>query len=255
MTISTQDLWDSLRRLDAWLEKHDYKAYDPFDGLMSYLRPLAFKKQFPQQVLQQAIRRNPFNLRPVLGIKPHRSTKGMGFLGGGYVQLYHLTGDQAYLKKAEWCFDWLMQNRSQGYPGCGWGNAFDYISRGSAIPKWAPTVVWTGLIGHEFIEAYRLLKKEEYLQVARDVGHFILHGLERFEVPNGICISYVTHKQLAIHNGNLLGARFLAELYKETGDRQYYDIATPAVRYSALAQLPTGAWYYGDAEMYHWIDN
>ena len=82
MNYTDTPYWQSLQRLDRWLVEHDYKAYDPFDGLSSFLRPLTFYKKFPQQVLQQAVRRNPFNLRPLLGIKPHISTKGMGFLAG-----------------------------------------------------------------------------------------------------------------------------------------------------------------------------
>jgi hypothetical protein len=192
MTDANAYLLASIQRLDRWLIDHDYKAYDPFDGLSSYLRPLTFGLRFPQQVLQVAVRRNPFNLRPLLGIKPHVSTKGLAFVAGGYLQLYRATREEAYKKKLEWCLDWLMKNTSPGYPGCCWGNAFDYISRGSDIPKYAPTVVWTGLIGHEFIDAFRELKDERYLHIAKEVGRFILTGLERFEVPNGLCISYVT---------------------------------------------------------------
>jgi len=247
--------WTSLQRLDAWLVRHEYKGYDPFDGLSSYLRPLTLYKKFPQQVLQQGVRRIPWNLRPLLGIKPHTSTKGMGFLAGGYLNLYLLTQDERYLERTRWAFDWLMANNSRGYSGYCWGNAFDYISRGSNIPKYAPTVVWSGLIGHEFIEAYRALKDERYLDVARSIGTHILKDLPRFPVPNGTCISYVTDAKLAVHNANLIGARMLAELYKETGDTALRDVATEAVRYSARAQLDNGAWYYGEDPMYHWIDN
>jgi uncharacterized protein YyaL (SSP411 family) len=179
----------------------------------------------------------------------------MGFLAGGYLKLFLLTGDEKYRNKAEWCLQWLMSNNSKGYSGYCWGNAFDYISRGSDIPKDSPTVVWSGLIGRQFIEAWRVLKSEQYLEVAKSIGTFILKDLPRFPVPNGTCISYVVHDELAVHNANLIGARMLASLYKETGDKVYYDIATDAVRYSARAQLENGAWYYGEHPMYHWIDN
>lgn len=255
MSYAQTPYWDSLQRLDSWLVRHDYKAYDPFDGLSSYLRPLTLYKKFPQQVLQMGVRRIPWNIRPLVGIKPHTSTKGMGFLAGGYLQLYLLSGEERYLERTRWALDWLMQNNSKGYSGYCWGNAFDYISRGSNIPKYAPTVVWSGLIGHEFIEAWRALKDERYLDVARSVGTHILKDLPRFAVPNGTCISYVTNDRLAVHNSNLIGARMLAELYKETGDTSLRDIATEAVRYSARAQLENGAWYYGEDPMYHWIDN
>ncbi len=255
MSALPTEIGASIERLDAWLVRNDYKAYDPFDGLSSYLRPLTFRLRFPQQVLQQAVRRNPFNLRPMLGIKPHTSTKGMGFLAGGYLNLFLLTGEKRWEEKMRWAFDWLMTNNSKGYSGYCWGNAFDYISRGSDIPAGAPTVVWSGLIGHEFIEAYRATKDPRYLEVCRSIATHILKDLPRFKVPNGTCISYVTDMELAVHNANLIGARMLAEVYRETGEKELYDIATEAVRYSATAQLPNGAWYYGEDPMYHWIDN
>lgn len=255
MTYTQSPIWESVQRLDTWLVRNDYKGYDPFDGLSSFLRPLTFYKRFPQQVLQQGVRRNPFNLRPLLGIKPHRSTKGMGFLAGGYLNLFMLTGDARYEERTRWALDWLMANASKGYSGYCWGNAFDYISRGSDIPKFAPTVVWSGLIGHEFIEAYRTLKDQKYLDVARSIATHILKDLPRFNEPNGMVISYVTDANLAVHNANLIGARMLAEVYRETGEQELLDIATAAVRYGVKGQLENGAWYYGEHPMYHWIDN
>ena len=59
---------------------HDYAAYDPFDGLDSWVRPLAVTP-FSRQVLQQGVRRFPWNLRPLLGISPATSTKAVGYTG------------------------------------------------------------------------------------------------------------------------------------------------------------------------------
>jgi hypothetical protein len=255
MAYTDSPSWNALRRLDAWLERMDYKAYDPFDGLSSWLRVFTFGMSLPQRVLQQFIRRNPFNLRPLVGIAPHRSTKGMSFVGAGYLKLFALTGDSAYRKRAEWCFDWLIDHQSKGYSGSCWGNAFDYVSRGSYIPRGAPTIVWSGLIGHHFIEAYRALGNPAYLEIARSVGDFIMKDLPRIPADVGVCLSYVTDGEIAVHNSNLLGARLLSDLYKETGDKRYLELSTAAVRYSAASQLPDGSWYYGEDPKFHWIDN
>ncbi len=247
--------WEALARLESWMESTDYKAYDPFDGLSSFLRPLTFGLRLPQQVLQQAVRRNPFNVRPLIGIKPHTSTKGMGFLAGGYTKLYQLTGDDAHRKKAEWAFNWLMENYSRGYSGYCWGNDFDYVSRGSRIPRGAPTIVWCGLIGHEFIEAYRVFRNPQYLEVARSVAEFILRDLPRISTSRGMCLSYVCDNEVAVHNANLLGARHLAEVYREASDSELLRVAREAARYSSSCQLENGAWYYGEEQKFHWIDN
>jgi len=261
MTITTQEAtkndiyWASLQRLESWLIANDFKAFDPFDALLSPLRLLTFRTQFLQRVLLQVVRRNPFNLRPLIGIRPHTSTKGMGFLGAGYARLYRLTGDEAYHQSAKDCFDWLIEHRTQGHANFCWGNAFDYASRAFYLPRFAPTLVWSGFIGHHFIEAYRALGEPRYLEIAESVGQFIINDIPRIRSKKGFCFSYIPQEMVAVHNANLLGARLLAELWKETGRDTYLELASDAIRYSVAAQLENGAWYYGEEQKYHWIDN
>jgi hypothetical protein len=255
MTNDSAQFLKALNLLEAWLVRNHYTGYDPFDGLASFLRPLTLRKRFLEQVLLQGIRRIPWNLRPVVGIKPHTSPIGMGYLASAYLKLYSLTKDERYRRNAVSGFEWLINNHSTGYSGYCWGNDFDYTSRGGYLPKGAPTVVWCSLIGHNFIEGFRLLNEEKYLGIAKSVGDFICTDLPRSSGPGGVCISYVCDAQLSIHNSNLLAAGFLAELHKETGHGEYLALATDAVRYSAGAQLENGAWYYGEEEKFHWIDN
>jgi hypothetical protein len=71
---------ESLNRLSRWVESRQYRAYDPGDGQMSFLRPLTFGSKTLERVLTATVLRSPFNIRPLLGIKPHTSTKGMGYM-------------------------------------------------------------------------------------------------------------------------------------------------------------------------------
>src|ERR1700733_3897243 len=94
MSAATANITDSLERLFNWLEEHEYRGYDVFDGLNArFLRPLTFNQPLLRIVLQQGVRRFPLNLRPLLGITRERSTKGMGFLARGFMRLYQSTGD------------------------------------------------------------------------------------------------------------------------------------------------------------------
>src|SRR5208283_922302 len=141
-------LHKSICRLFDWLERTDYRGYDPFDGLSArFLRPLTFDNKYLRTVLQQGVRRFPLNVRPLLGIARSRSTKGMGFLARGFLRLHEATGDAAWRDKAESALQWLVENQSEGYSGACWGNHFDYQARGDFyLPKGVPTVVWTSLI-------------------------------------------------------------------------------------------------------------
>src|SRR5262249_39909853 len=80
-------LIQSLKSVEKWVEDHDYKGYDPGDGLTSYVRPLACGNLFAERVLQQVVWKFPLNLRPVLGVRPLESTKGRGFMAWGYLLL------------------------------------------------------------------------------------------------------------------------------------------------------------------------
>src|SRR5437868_11154255 len=103
---------DSILRLVRWVESNDYRAYDPGDGNNSFLHALTFNNLLLERLLQQMVYRAPFNLRPLLGINPHTSTKGMGYMAWGYTKMQACTGEPAYRDKAQYCLNWLIQNRS-----------------------------------------------------------------------------------------------------------------------------------------------
>lgn len=249
----------SLRKLEQLIESHDYKGYEPFDGLSSYLFPLTMGNLFLERLLQQLIRQSPWNLRPLLGVKPLDSTKGRGYIAWGYLELFKLTGDGSYRDKALSSLDWLDRNKSRGYEKHSWGNHFEYSSRGGRIPKDEPTIVWTSLIGQVFLDAYELTGETRYLDIAHSVCGWIL-SLGREPASKGVCISYVAYEQSSIHNSNMLGAAMLAKTAKFSGNDEYLKdeylkLARAAMEYSCAGQLPEGAWYYGEAEKYHWVDN
>jgi rhamnogalacturonyl hydrolase YesR len=245
---------EPIRRLDTWLTSQDYKAYDPFDGLNAWLRPLAVGR-LGKQLLQQGVRRFPLNLRPLLGIRPAPSSKGYGYLARGYLKLYRHTSEQRYLDKATACLEWLMANASREYGGMSWGNHFDYQSRVFYLPKGTPTIVWVSLIGQAFVDAWEATGKPEYLEVARQACVFIMTGLERRPDGKGLCISYIPGQFKSVHNANVLGGALLARVAKHTGDIAMRDVARGAIDYTVGAQLPDGAWWYGEADNLHWVDN
>jgi hypothetical protein len=247
-------LTESITRLDSWLEDHDYAAYDPFDGLGSWVRPLAVTP-FSRQVLQQGVRRFPWNLRPLLGIRPATSTKPVGYLARSYLRLYRLRGELAHLAAAEGCLAWLLEHASPGYSGLCWGNHFDYQSRVFYLPKGEPTVVWTALIAHAFLDAWELTGKAEYAAAAGSVGEFIVTDLERRLEGRGICISYIPSSYRCVHNANVLAASALARTAATGGDRRLLEVAAPAIAYTVGCQRDDGSWWYGEADNLHWVDN
>lgn len=246
---------ESLQNLENWLKLNNYKAYDPFEGLNSNIRFLTFERVFLRQVLVQLFRRCPFNIRPLFGIKPTQSSKGLAYLIKGYLELYEDTNDESYKKIAIDFLDKLKNLSCEGYSGYSWGNHFDYQTRGYFLKKNNPTLVWTSLCGRAFFEAFEILKDISYKDIVIGACEFVINNINRYGDERSACLSYVTHTKNLIHNANLLGASLLALGYKLTGNKNYFDVATSSVRYSVMHQHEDGSWYYGQESKYHWIDN
>jgi hypothetical protein len=245
----------SINKLNDWLERNDYRGYDTFDGLSASVRPLTFETNFLRTVLQQVVRRFPLNLRPLLDIPKSRSTKGMAFLARGFMRLEDATGDRTWGEKAESSLGWLIENQSKGYSGACWGNHFDYQSRSFYLPKGVPTIVWTSLIGHAFLDGFDHFRKQRYLEVAVSACEHIMRDLNTLPDGESACISYIPKKDSWVHNANTLGASLLARTYSHTKNELYRELAQKAIGYTAKYQRGDASWYYGEKENLHWVDN
>jgi hypothetical protein len=245
---------DSLRKVEKWVEDHDYKGYEPFDGLSSRFRLLTFGNLFLERILMQIVRQSPLNLRPVFGITKKESTKGRGYMAWGYLIMHHATGQSEYKEKAINCLKWLDRNKAPRYPHHSWSNHFDFSGRGGGYTKNDPIIVWTSLIGQAYINAYETLGDKCYLDIAESVCRWIL-DLPREKTSRGSCLSYLAHVQSSIHNSNMLGAAMLACTYKHTRKKEYLEVGRSAMEYSCSRQMDDGSWWYAEDPKYHWIDN
>src|SRR5688572_16387515 len=166
LSTDSRAIHEALKRVESWIEGHNYEAYEPFDGLSSPLRPLTLGVELFERFLQQAVRQSPINVRPLIGVKPLPSTKGRGYMAAGYLVLYRLTGDPVYADKAVKCLDWLIEHKSPKYPQFSWANHFDYASRGGRYGTHDSIIVWTGLIGQAFLDGFETLGDRRFLAVA-----------------------------------------------------------------------------------------
>lgn len=254
MEADRELIFKSLKKVEKWVEDHDYKGYEPFDGLSSFFRPLTFGNLFFDRILLQLVRQSPINLRPLLGVKPLDSTVGRGYMAWGYCHMYKLTRDEKYKEKAFSCLEWLMKNKSPGYEYA-WGKHFDFASRSGLYKAFEPILIWSALIAHAFLEAYELFHDSRHLAVAESVCVWIVK-LPRNHSDSGFCIGYHNHDFTAtIHNANMVGASVLARTARHNANQEYMAVAKGAMTYSCSKQLPSGAWLYGEEPQNRWIDN
>jgi rhamnogalacturonyl hydrolase YesR len=254
-TAETRETFQrSLNRAIEWVQRHHYRGYEPADGNSSFLFPLTQGRVFPMRVLQQVVLRAPFHIRPLLGISPHESAIGRGYMAWGYLRMCGQSPSPAFRREAASCLAWLTANRAAGFDDFCWGDPYDYATRSGRRPLGAPLLIWTALIGQAFLDAFDILEDDQYLAVARSVGQWSAKlPVERTEA--GACLSYNTYSQESIHNSNAMGAAFLARLSAATGDEDAMALARAAMLYTCARQRPDGSWYYGEREKYHWIDN
>ena len=244
----------SLDRAIEWVQRHQYRGYEPADGNSSFLFPLTQGRIFPMRVVQQLVLRAPFNIRPLLGIAPHESAIGRGYMAWGYVRMSRSSTSPIVRREAVSCLAWLMTNRATGFDDFCWGDPYHYATRSGRRPLGAPILIWTALIGQVFLDAFAVLEDERYLDVAKSVGKWIAK-LPIEHTGEGSCLSYNGYQQESIHNSNAMGAAFLARLSAVTGDGAAMDLARDAMLYTCARQRTDGSWYYGEREKYHWIDN
>ncbi len=252
--IERAAIWQALEKVQAWVENHGYCGYEPFDGLSSWARAFTFGNQLAERLLQQAIRQCPYNLRPLMGVRPKDSTKGRGYMAWGYLTLFKATRDETLLAKALSCLKWLDEHKVQRFQHHSWSNHFDFVSRGGGYTKDDPIIVWTALIGHAYAEAFEITCDEWFLRIAESACRWIM-DLPRERTSLGDCISYLAHVQSSIHNANMLGAGLLARVAKLAGNQEYQAVARSAMVYSCSRQLADGSWWYAEEPKYHWIDN
>ncbi len=254
MKDAIEKIENSIKKLEKWVEDHNYKSYEPFDGFSSFFRFLTFGNLFMDRLLMQLIRQSLINLRPLFGIKPLESTKGRGYMAWGYLTILKKTGDCTYKTRAINCHEWLIKNKSPKFDEYSWANHFDFAGRCGRYAKHESLIVWTSLIGQTFLDAYKLLGDRKYLEVAESACRWAL-SLPINETDSGLCLGYMNLGKSVIHNSNMLGAALLARKGRLSSNIEFIKYAKNAMLFSYSRQNSDGSWYYVDHPMFQWIDN
>jgi hypothetical protein len=245
-----------VRDLEMYLERENFKGYDPFDALNSpVLKTMSFDNKLLRILYIQTLKRIPFNFRPILGIRKNYNPKGIGLFLWGYAKLYGMEKKPEYLEKIEFFLDLLEELKSDGYSGYCWGYNFDWQSRAFYLPRYTPTLVNSSFIGHALLDTYLYTNNRKSIEMALMIKDFILDDLNRKEEDFGICFSYSPVDETAVHNANLLGASLLIRLYKFTEDESTKDVALQSLAYSMKYQREDGSWFYAETDIQRWIDS
>ena len=243
---------ESLDSLLGWLEKNGWAGYDPYDlqatPYLLKLERLERNASIPTKIVRKILfhlrKHQPLIARKILRVKKEINAKGMGLFSSAFLILHEETGSRKLLDKSIECADWLSQNYNSGYPGMSWGYPFDWKSY-VFIPRGTPSGVVTSTVGDAFWRLYKFTGNPEYLDVCKQICLFFTEGLNRDSLDDErLCFSYTPLDHSHIHNANLFVADFLGKVSKETGNKEFFQLANKAVNYTLSQVNPDGSIYY-----------
>jgi hypothetical protein len=237
---------DSFKKLKRHIEKENFIGYDPYDILNSKI-PFKYLGKWAGAILTQIHKRNPVNIRPLLGIKKEVNPKAYGLFLQAYCILYTKTGEKDYLYKADYFFNYLRDNYSKGYSGYAWGYNFPWVSPVKFVEPFVPSSVVTGFICRGLWQYYEITKNPEAAEIIKSTSCFILKDLSVYSDNTGKCISYAPQKQYICYNSSLLAAEILAINYCITPDNFLKDFCIELVNFVLARQKPDGRWSYSES--------
>lgn len=249
---------NSLQKLQEYCEQNNFKGWDPYDGLNSWVIQKTFlgKSRYFRLAWIQFFKRNPINLRPVFGIKKDYNPKGLGLFLMGYCNLYKKEPSPIFLEKINFLAQELIKLQTEGYSESCWGYNFDWQARAFFQPKFTPTVVATTFIIDALLEAYEITENYNYLAVAISSSKFVLNDLNKsYDKDGDFTFSYSPLDYTQVYNAGLLGAKLLCLVFKYTKDDSLLIAAKSVMNYVCKKQNKDGSWAYGTLPFHQWIDN
>ena len=253
-----ESIEQAFSELFQWCSRRDFAGYDPFDALNSRVFQLTpfTRSRIARLIWTQAFKRFPFNLRALALVPPQKNSKGLALFALAALSNYRRTKTAEAEKEARELLDQLWRARIQGYSGAAWGYNFAWQSRNFFAERGTPMVVPTAFAARAFVEGYRALADDDYLQIARSTCDFIVKDLKRsVETADEICFSYSPSDSTQIFNASLLAGETLASVGNVTGETELCDLAMRAARYVVSRQHEDGSWAYGAEPQQQWVDN
>ncbi len=257
---STTNIEASIRKTESFIEKQDYRGFDPYDGLSSpiFKAPFLNSNKKIRFLSQQLIKRSPVNLRSILFIKQGYNPVTLGLCIQAYVNL-----SQAYPKKKDSyeakihaLINQLQTLVPTGFNGVCWGYDFDWEARYSRIPAYQPTIVATGIITNALYKYWSFSKNKEVENMILSAAKFALKDLNRTTDKDGdFCFSYSPFDHQVVFNASMKGVRLLAQAYHISKDEQLKLISKKACTFIMKHQNLNGSWIYSKNRSGEWIDN
>ena len=199
-------------------------------------------------------KRSPINFRKILLVKPGYNSKGLALLIQSYIYRYKHTSDDKYLKRAYKLAGIIIENKSKHNYFCA-GYNFFWEAKAFSVFRNKPNMIVSTFVAQSFLDLYEIDKNIKWLNLANESTYFINSDLKLIHNEEDVCFGYIPGENAIVHNANLMGARLLSRLYNLNGEDLFKELAYKSLKYSMKSQRKDGAWIYGNAKHWKWIDN
>ena len=248
--ITREGLEEILEAVWMWSEAQGFKGWNKHDGLNSpILKALLGWGKWPRILAIQGVMRFPVNVRPLLLVPKTYNPKGLALFAMGSLDRYRATGEPRHLERAERLLGLLMELRSPGrWSGNAWGYHYPWQDLGFYAPADTPNAVVTAFVCEAFLDAFRLTRKEFYLEVAESASQFFLNDLTvLLDEPERLCLAYMPlPMKMRVMDVSILVGAVLAQVGALRGWEELLQEARRLVGYVVSNQTDYGAWYYTD---------
>ncbi|MTI37893.1 glycoside hydrolase family 88 protein, partial [Fulvivirga lutimaris] len=252
---------ESFIRLKKVLEsipiEERFKGHDPFDGLNSPIikKSILGKNRLIRLAWVQLFKRNPINLRKMVGIKKQENPQALAIFLSAYCRLYNAEEKEEYIKTINYLADRIITLKQDQWSGACWSYPFAWQARAFYQPENTPLIIPTAYCFNALIDAYEITQIEEYKTIALTTADFVLNDLNRNGDSKNFAFSYSPEDNSVVYNASLMASQVLARCFKYTLNTSYKDAALSSVQFCVNAQNPDGSWTYGQKSFHQWIDN
>ena len=237
---SVRRSWEALYRYAA---AEEFSGYDPYDALNARLPWKHMGKWIPI-FATQLHKRNPINLRPLLGIGKARNPKGIGLFLSALCMRYRQQRDETLEQAIRALYNWLLDNASPGYSGPCWGYPFSWYSPARIVPAGTPSLVSTASVSRGLFEYHKTFADDETPAILRRICDFVLNDVAVTETDDGMCFSYTPVVKECCYNASLMGAEILARAHALNGGEELRQKVERAAAFVVSKQKLDGRWNY-----------
>jgi len=229
--------------LYQFMKKNDFKGYDPYDFLSS---PYVNKNHRSLSITgTQFLKYFPINIRPLLKIEKKHNLKTLVLTVRAIIKHFQTNNRD---KKMEDDLNHILDiilSHSKNDCGRSWSRIdYDFFSVSGLQEKSSSIIYLTSMIGLMFIELYQYYGEKKYLDIADEIGQFLLKT-EKYKHKDMICFYYTTKIKDRIYNASASSSAFLTMLFHYTNNDEYIDLAEKGFNYIVNCQNRDGSWYYG----------